>query len=164
MASLIHRSIDEEYISLRELAKEIHADPRTIKNYMAEMGWHFPILRKDKDVIINYIIKRKEEKKSGNRIPQPVKSVNQSVSEQSEKEIESTVKEKSPVEKLIEEKKDYGYHVSIRGRLGWIVVHIGPRDEMEAWHRLFLRNDIESKVDENQKLLMAYDIGLSPKW
>lgn len=158
----INRKIEiSEYVSLKELSKEVHSDPRTVKVYMAEMGWHFPILRKDKDVIINYIIKRKEEKKSGNRIPQPIKSVDQSVSEQSGEEIEGAAKEKSLVEKLIEEKKDYGYHVSIRGRLGWIVVHIGPRDEMEAWHRLFLRNDIESKVEENQKILMAYDMGLN---
>lgn len=158
MASLINRKpfvkIDDEYISLRELSKTMHSDPKTIKKYMAEMGWHFPFKRKDKDLIISYVNKRKEESK------QLVINKPAEISETVVQEKEE-IPEQGPIDKLMQEKKDYGYHVSIRGMLGWIIVHIGPRDEMEAWHRLFLRNDIESKVEENQKILMAYDIGLN---
>ncbi len=162
MASLINRKpfvkIDDEYISLRELSKTMHSDPKTIKKYMAEMGWHFPFKRKDKDLIISYVNKRKEENKQLilNKPAETSDETSETVVQEKEE-----IPEQGPIDKLIQEKKDYGYHVSIRGSLGWIVVHIGPKDEMESWHKLFLRNDIESKVDENQKILMAYDRNLN---
>lgn len=153
MAKLISKKIDEEFVSLRELGQELHADPRTIKTYMSEMGWHFPFRRKDKDIIINYVNRRRKEKKIENEHSCIEKPVDEAVKKADDDVIS--------VEKFIKKKKDYGYHVSIRGRLGWIVVHIGPKEEMEAWQNLFLRNDIESKVDENQKILMAYDMNLN---
>jgi hypothetical protein len=140
--------VDEKFVSLSEIAREVHADPRTVKVCMAEMGWHFPFLRKDKNLVISYILEKRAKKKSSKK----AKNV------PSEEKISET---DGNVELLMKRNEDYGWHVSVRGKLGWIVIHIGSKEEMESWHKLFLRNEIESKVEENQKILMAYDVGLN---
>ena len=145
--------VDEKFVSLSEIAKEVHADPRTVKACMAEMGWHFPFLRKDKNLVISYILEKRAKKKSSKK----AKNV---PSEEKASGTEGKFPDDN-VELLMKRNEDYGWHVSVRGKLGWIVVHIGPKEEMESWHKLFLRNEIESKVEENQKILMAYDVGLN---
>lgn len=160
--------VEEEFVSLREIAREVGCDPKTVRNRINDNGWHFPIERKFKAEVVAYL---KDMKKLGwDKKARPVKKVLANVVTEepdvpSEETSEKTCREASAKDivpdTVFNSKKNYGWHVSVRGKLGWIVIHVGPKEEMESWHKLFLRNEIESKVEENQKILMAYDIGLN---
>jgi len=157
--------VEEEFVSLREIAREVGCDPKTVRNRINDNGWHFPIERKFKAEVVAYL---KELKKSGwdksltksAEVPKVEAKSEEKPYYDGERLVMPKEKEVLP-DTVFNSKQNYGWHVSVRGKLGWIVIHVGPKEEMESWHKLFLRNDIESKVEENQKILMAYDIGLN---
>ena len=142
--------MDKDHIGIKELSREVHSDSRLVKFYIEQMGINPPYLMKDKERIIEYVLDHKRDG-TYKRIRNKTRSVNPSKKLTVNEDIPTTVDEL-----VAERNRDYKWHVSIKGLYGWIVIHIGTKDEMEGWARLLRHNDIECRVEENTRLLMAY--------
>lgn len=146
---------EKKFVTKKELMAEVWLSYAPLTKYMKRIGKE-KVLREEKKTVIAQLLAQKAEngrccrKKSGETRREKARKTCCPVPKpKTEKTVMKSGQRKKPAP-VSAPSEDFGWHVSIWGKKGWLVVRAGTKDEIDAWAAMLVDNGIMAEARRNE--------------